>query len=481
MAEVVYPPPTAQKILTLEAPGGRPETLQLVAPSITRPGQPFVLKLAVADHMGYPSVEVGGAVTIRGDFASPASVRLPFAKGQPAVAEVHGVAIGAEGLYRFEAELDGRTFHSNPTRCTAEVRSPVFWGDPHVHTVLSRCHPERCRSVQFCYAAARYFAGLDFASAADHVSNDRCDLGKWKESAAASDLHDDPPHFATLPAYEASFQGGAGGDNNPYMRRWPENFVDDFEDGTVKTLCGKLAEYLPESDFFVVPHHTTRMGKHGEIPDAIYPGPDLMPVVEIHSKWGTSEYRGNPNPLRRIHDGPSYVVDLLGRGLRLGFIGGTDTHSTMPAGFGNDHLPGLPGMTAVFADGLSRDAVFDAMRTRRCYAASLERILLDVRVAGAAMGEMMPWPDSPRPREVRVAAAGRSDVTAVEIVRNGETVGQVAADGWHAEGAWTDTDDLAPRALESKYLGRFAYYYVRVTCASGAQAWSSPVWLRLEP
>ena len=72
-----------------------------------------------------------------------------------------------------------------------------------------------------------------------------------------------------------------------------------------------------------------------------------LPLIEIHSKWGTSEYRGNPNPLKKIHPGPIYAVDLLNRGLRMGFIGGTDTHATMPAGFGIEHLDRLPGMTAV--------------------------------------------------------------------------------------------------------------------------------------
>jgi hypothetical protein len=41
-----------------------------------------------------------------------------------------------------------------------------------------------------------------------------------------------------------------------------------------------------------------------------------------------------------------------------------------------------------------------------------------------------------------------------------------------------DEQPLGEAALESPHLGRFAYYYVRVTCASGAQAWSSPVWLK---
>ncbi|MCK4297925.1 MAG: hypothetical protein KAX80_00245, partial [Planctomycetes bacterium] len=49
--------------------------------------------------------------------------------------------------------------------------------------------------------------------------------------------------------------------------------------------------------------------------------------------------------------------------------------------------------------------------------------------------------------------------------------------GWHATVVHTDTEDLGSIARESKYLGKFVYYYLRVTCSSGAQAWSSPVWL----
>ena len=42
---------------------------------------------------------------------------------------------------------------------------------------------------------------------------------------------------------------------------------------------------------------------------------------------------------------------------------------------------------------------------------------------------------------------------------------------------FADGDSLTEVALDSERLGKFVYYYVRVTCASGAQAWSSPVWL----
>jgi hypothetical protein len=261
------------------------------------------------------------------------------------------------------------------------------------------------------------------------------------------------------------------------MLRWPDLFVDQYEDGDTRTLCDKLAEKLPREEFFVVPHHTTRTGKHGEIPPEIYPGEQMMPVVEVHSKWGTSEYRGNPNPLHEIHPGPSYAVDLLNAGLRLGFIGGTDTHATMPAGFGEEHLDRLPGMTAALADGLSRKNVFGAIRSRNCYATSLERIFLDVRVAGQPMGRAVEWADASRPREVAVTAAVRSDIEAIDIVRNGETVHTEHPGGWGGTAEFTDDADLGALWLDSPHARAFAYYYVRVTCRSGAQAWSSPVWL----
>ena len=228
-----------------------------------------------------------------------------------------------------------------------------------------------------------------------------------------------------------------------------------------------------------MPHHTTRTGKHGEIPDAIYPGPQRMPVIEIHSKWGTSEYRGNPNPLQKIHPGPSYAANLLARGLRLGFIAGTDSHATMPSGGGDEpgHIDRLPGLTAAIAPELSRDALFDAIRTCRCYAASRERIYLDVTLDGVPMGRDVAWPDGSKPRRIQVTAAAQSDIVAVDIVRNGETIHSHPVDGWQTGFFFDDEADLTACWLDSPHLGRVAHLYARVTCTSGAQAWSSPFWL----
>jgi hypothetical protein len=402
---------------------------------------------------------------------------VQFEEGRPAVGTIEGARILEEGWWRLTFELGARTFVSNPIHCSAEARK-VYWGDPHVHTVISDCHPTQCKSLEFCFVGARYMTALDWVTAADHVSNGRSSVGKWEAQRRAVRTFDDPGRFAAVLGYEASLEGGAGGDNNVYCRGDLESYVDHWDGGNARTL----AEELPD-DCFVVPHHTTRTGKHGELSDQIYPGPDGMPVMEVHSKWGTSEFRGNPYELLKTHDGPCFAQDLLAQGYPLGFIAGTDTHATMPSSYGNDsgqlHAP--PGFTAVRADELTQGALFDAMRVRDCYAASDERILIDEQMAGGRMGRVVDWRDLDGPVRIHAEIATRTPIDRVEVVRNGEDVHTVRPDGedWRATVGFADEADLAEVAFEPAgwFERPFVYYYLRVTCQSGAQAWSSPVWL----
>lgn len=472
---VIFPPQYDQRVLALEAPGGAPAKVSIAIPTITRPGRAFRACVAVLDELGYPSVQCAGVKLT--DQGGQLLAEIAFQRGQPSVAMVEALT-AAEGFSRLRADLGGQVFYSNPTLCTAADCHEIFWGDPHVHSVLSQCHPDKCRSLDFGYAAGRYVSGLDWMAVADHVSNGRCEFARFKQQMLACEAHDDPPEFVTLPAYEASLVGGAGGDANVYMTRWPEMFIDQHDEGNLLTLAGKLEEKLGAGQAIVVPHHTTRSGKHGEIPDAIYPGPDAMPVVEIHSKWGTSEYRGNPNALKDVNPGPSYVQDFLARGLRVGFVGGTDTHATMPAGGGFEpgHIDRLPGMTAVRCPSLTRQNVYAAMASRRCYATSLERIYLDAQIAGLGGGEMTKWTGGDR--AIDVTAAAQSDIVSIDVIRNGRVIVSQRPGDWHAKLTARDNDAMDSLWLDSKYVGRFVYYCARVTCASGAQAWSSPVWLQ---
>lgn len=477
LSNAVYPSVFHQTVLAQEAPGGLPVALDITVPTVTRPGLPFDVKVAVLDKHGYPSLHCNSAVKLH--ILEKDAASITFRHGVPAVGSLQGLQLSQAGLFRLDATCDRLQAHSNPTLCTAEGGPEIYWGDPHVHTILSNCHADKCRSLNFCFTAARYLSALDWVAATDHVSNGRCEISKWKEQRTVADLYNDPPDFVTLPAYEASFRSGAGGDNNVYLSRFPGLFVDLYESGNVKSLCRQLPDQLAHDQFFVVPHHTTRANKHGEIPDAIYPGPQAMPVIEIHSKWGTSEYRGNSQALKKIHAGPSYAMDLLNRGMKLGFIAGTDSHATMPAGGGVEpsHLDRLPGLTAVHCPELTRQAVFDAIRRRQCYAASLERILMQGSIAGHTFGEELSFAERPTPLKIDMVVAAKSTITRIELVRNGKTISTVTPGSWQAHFTYQDREDLENLMMDSSHSGHFLYYYLRVTCESGAQAWSSPVWI----
>ncbi|MFW5803027.1 MAG: hypothetical protein ACOCWJ_03830, partial [Verrucomicrobiota bacterium] len=478
---IQYPPPLIQKTLRLEAAGdGPPATLMLVLPSIVRPGELVGLNVSVLDERGLPLADGGAApVTVHVPDGNGGTVAqtVDFPAGEPAVCRIEGIAFNQPGFVRIAAACGELTAHSNPALVSTEERPQILWGDPHIHTMLSDCHPERCRSRVLAYAAARYVYGLDFAAIADHVSGGkRGTFGKWRDNLAMADLFNDAPEFATLLCYEASMPSGEGGDNNVYLAEPREHYVDPGEE---KLTVRELAEKLDPGDY-LVPHHTSRANKHGEIPPELYPGEARMPVVEIHSKWGCSEYPGHPDGLNKPRQGPAYAQDLLASGYHIGFIGGTDTHTSLTFGSAlePDHIRHRPGLTAALAADNHRRAIHNAIANRQCYAACGERIVLDVTCDELNMGEVKSASGDPkRSRTIAVRCAAQSSIDTLEIIRNGQVVHTVAAGDWQTACTWTDSEALdavaMPHSLKS---GAFVYYYVRVTTASGARAWSSPCW-----
>lgn len=473
-----FPESLIRKTLLREARGECAAEVKLMIPSVIHPERPVAVKLAVLDDRGLPVASGTASVTVflPDGNGGPTSQSVEFFADQPAVCRIEGVCFPKPGFVRLEAEFEGRTVVSNPALVTTEDRPQILWGDPHIHTVLSDCHPERCRSRVLAYSAARYAYGFDFVAIADHVSGGkRGTTGKWLDNLAMADLFNDPPNFSALLAYEASMPGGQGGDNNVYLA---EPRMKYLEPGAEKWTVRELAEELDAGDF-LVPHHTSRANKHGEIPPALYPGELRMPVIEIHSKWGCSEYRGHPDSLDDPHDGPAYAQDLLSYGYRLGFIGGTDTHTSLTfcQALEPEHIRHRPGLTAVRCAENQPGTIHNAIRSRNCYAACGERIFLDTDCDDLAMGQVKTAPRPGAPRRISVRCAAESAIETIEIVRNGTCVHSVSPNDWKAECEWTDVEPLEAVALrDATDQNPFVYYYVRITTASGARAWSSPCW-----
>ena len=179
------------------------------------------------------------------------------------------------------------------------------------------------------------------------------------------------------------------------------------------------------------------------------------------------------------------VFGLLNQGMRLGLVGGSDTHDSMPGNPGPEpSCPQTAGFMAVLADEVTPQALYEAVMERRVYATTGARVALRVDASGHTMGSAVP---ADTPRAFRVEAEGSAPLAAVELVRQGAVVDRVDPSGAAWEGALADPGDgidasgpvreagLAGQGVDGMRAGT-AWYLVRVTQTDGHRAWSSPIW-----
>src|SRR5690606_34980091 len=106
------------------------------------------------------------------------------------------------------------------------------------------------------------------------------------------------------------------------------------------------------------------------------------------------------HPYKRHTEGGRWtkhtLQHYLSQGLRFGVVASSDDHLGYPGAY-------REGLAVVKATELSREAIFDALRNRRTYAVTGDRIDLDFHLNGRIMGQEMPYT---RSRRLDVAVRG---------------------------------------------------------------------------
>ena len=359
----------------------------------------------------------------------------------------------------------GKTATTNPIVVSDEPpHERLFWGDLHSHTFFS----DGLRCPEELYAFAREEAFLDIFALSDHA--ERLTDRQWEYFTAVTNDFNVPGSFVTLVGLE--WTSSRFGHRNVYYpeAQGPILRSDDPVYGELE----KVYEVALERGALVIPHHSANavMGVDWSLGHK----PEVERLVEIHSIWGNSERPasdGNPLPILFAggeKDG-QHVVDALRRGYRFGFIGGGDIHDGRPG----DELHALQkqpadychlrrqGIMGVWAKALTREAIFEALWSRRVFATTNVRIILRFSVCDAPMGSEI---HHRGPRFIKVFAASEVPFTSVELVRNGADVVRIQPHqrevSWEIEDAGTEGAD---------------WYYVRLVREDGQLAWSSPVWV----
>jgi len=229
---------------------------------------------------------------------------------------------------------------------------------------------------------------------------------RWPEVVELAREFDDPGQFTTILGYErhSTYEGD-------YHILYPDlegdyELIDDLRE---------LQAFAKQRGCIMVPHHpSNQLGHRGTDPTLIDPA--VSPVLEMYSEWGCAEHDRAPYPYKRHTEGGRWTKQTLQHflesGYRLGVIASTDDHLGFPGGY-------REGLAVVKTRELSRDAIFEALRARRSYAVTGDRIDLDFRLNGALMGqELGPAAE----RRIEVAVDGWDQLDRVEVVKNGRVI-----------------------------------------------------------
>lgn len=229
---------------------------------------------------------------------------------------------------------------------------------------------------------------------------------RWPEVLATAKEFDDPPNFCCMVGYER--HSTYVGDYHivfptldaPYERH------EDLRD---------FQRFAKEHGAIAIPHHpANRRGHRGADPELW--DAEVSPLLEIFSEWGLAEHDRAPYPYKRHTLGGRWTQNTmqwyLAEGRRFGVVASTDDHLGYPGGY-------RQGLAAIQGKDLTRESLFEAMRERRTYAVTGDRIELDVQVNGQPMGSEL---ENVARRRVVVEVTGWDAIDRVELIENNRVI-----------------------------------------------------------
>ena len=293
----------------------------------------------------------------------------------------------------------------------------IYFGDLHNHSNVGYARGSMQRAFEIAQSQLDFFAFTPHGYWHDigHYENnieERWHRGfevtreRWPDVLATAARFDAPGTFVPLVGFE--WHSSSIGDYHiifpdlagPYVR------FDDIRE---------LQQFARQHGAIMIPHHpANRLGHRGA--NLAWLDPELSPVIEIYSEWGSAEHDRAPFPyIRHSHGGRwtrNTFQHFLTEGYRLGVIASTDDHLGYPGAY-------REGLAAVLTTDLTRAGIFDALRNRRTYAVTGDRIRLDFRLNGHLMGRELPYT---RQRELAVTVTGWDQIDRVEILKNNRVI-----------------------------------------------------------
>lgn len=465
---------------------GEPYRLAVIAPSVVRPGEKFHLHVRAEDASFNPWAIYVGELKLY--FLDGRHRNAKLKENDWGIARFDDLSIEKEGVYRLEAKGsdDKISGISNPILCSSHAPR-IVWGDTHCHTYLNDGHG----SIEHNFRSARDVSFLDFFAITEHTHSVRyCEedganlpvkpLSLDQIVMRESTVTYWQPYYETLEEYWRECQIWAkqfsrDGDFIAFLGYEWQPLREDIRNSTIprgdfcvlyKDLNSsvrrplkleKLLAMLNPDIVIALPHHGGRCDSLlGLTFDST-----TVPSIEVASMHDRAEFLGQ----RGLH-----------LGMKVGFHGASDGHMGRP---GYDVWPPKGGrgwpfyrryhgersaITGVIVDEFSRGEIWNNFLTRRHYATTGHRILLQFFCGETPMGGEIVTNKSPI-FDVRVHGTAR--IVCVEIIRADRVAHVEKCNSLDVVFSWRDPN---PQRGETPY-------YIRVTQENDAFAWSSPIYV----
>lgn len=293
----------------------------------------------------------------------------------------------------------------------------LFWGDLHNHNAVGYARGSLERSIEIAQEHLDFFAFTGHASWHDMPKMPGDRHMKWVNGFKVHRDHWPKTRRLIAEACAENFTAILGYEwHSSRFGDYCLLFEADQPDLYLPDHVEKLLKFAAEKNALAIPHHLAyARGWRGANFDHFTPA--VSPAVEIFSEHGCSESAASPvgDFIRHSNGGratENTVERQLDKGLRFGFVASSDDHRGYPGAYGE-------GLVALWARDLSPASVIDAVRKRRTYAVTGDRIVLDFTVNDRPMGsELKPTAD----RQIDVAVEAPDSIKMIELVRNGRVI-----------------------------------------------------------
>lgn len=346
----------------------------------------------------------------------------------------------------------------------------LYFGQLHAHTNLS----DGTGTVEQAFEHAANVENLDFLALTDHSNSFEGQSGlpsagtthlgdenaeevnaSWREGReGARAITAQEGDFVGIYGFEMTWSGGAPGHINTFNSEGFENRNaepyrkgDNYE--VLEAYYNTLNENPETISQFNHPGDT-----FGDFMDFALYDPVIdnqMTLIEVGNGEGAIGSSG-------YFPSYSYYTRALDKGWHVAPTNNQDNHK---GNWGDSNTA----RSVVLSDGLSEDAIYDAMKNYRVYATEDNDLSILYSLNGNAMGSILDEQDE---INIRAEISDPTDIT-------GETKAEVIVNGGQTLAEKTFTGGSATVEFNNLSTG-YGYYYLRITQADKQIAVTAPVW-----